>query len=333
MKKALITWIKWQDGAYLAKLLLDKWYTVYGADLNASPGSYGLDTLGISDDISYVTMNLQDANTINEVISSICPDEVYNFAAQSSISVSFDKPLMTTDVDAMWVVRLLEAIRLYCPECKFFQASSSEIFGLAPESPQTEHTSPHPRNPYGVAKLYGHWIVKNFRESYDLHASSGVLYNHESPLRPPHFVTSKIIKAAVAIADGAQQELVLGNIDAARDRWYAAEYVQAMRQMLQQDTADDYILATWVLTTVRDFVSQSFAEVSIDLTWSWSWLDEIATDAQGITRVRISQEYRRPLDQQEHPLVWDASKAKDVLWREAQTWVQALIAMMIQAQQ
>lgn len=330
MKKALITGIKGQDGAYLAKLLLDKWYEVYGADLSTKPWSYGLDVLGITDSIQYVMMNLQDSNTINEVISSILPDEVYNFAAQSSVWISFEKPLMTSDVDAMWVVRLLEAIRLYCPKCKFFQASSSEIFGNTSVSPQIEDSTQHPRNPYGVAKLYGHWIVKNFRESYGLHASSWILYNHESPLRPPHFVTSKIIHAAVAIADGTQESLSLWNIDASRDRWYAPEYVEAMWMMLQQDEADDYILATGTLTTVRDFVTKSFAVVWIELSWEWEWLAEIAKDKEWVTRVTISEDFWRPLDEQEVPLIWDPSKAKEKLWREPSTWIESLIQLMVQ---
>jgi len=331
MKKALITGVKGQDGAYLAKLLLEKWYEVHGADIGWSHKITWIEILWIQDQITMHYMNLLDVNNVNAIIQKIMPDELYNFAAQSSIWVSFDKPIVTSDIDAMWVVRILEALRQYCPECRFFQASSSELFGNATETPQTESTPFNPRNPYGVAKGYAHWITKNFRESYNMHVSSWILYNHESPIRWTNFVTRKITHAVAKISKGKQDVLVLWNINAERDRWYAPEYVQAMRLMLQQDTADDYILATGKLHSVRDFVEKSFAHVWISLEWSWSWVDEKWVDTKTWkTLVTISEEFYRPLDDSLLPLVWNTSKAKEILGREAWTDLDMLTKKMVE---
>jgi len=330
MKKALITGIRGQDGAYLAELLLEKWYEVYGADRRSSSvGETRLDILWVADQVKIVYMDLLDVNNINQVIKDIQPDEVYNLAAQSFVWVSFDQPVLTADVDAMGVIRILEAIKQYCPECRFYQASTSEMFGEVQEIPQKEATPFYPRSPYGVAKLYGHWITKNYREAHGMYACSGILFNHESPLRWLEFVTRKITHAVAKISKGKQEKLVLGNMEAKRDWGYAKEYVEGMRLMLQQETADDYVLATGNTYTVRSFVENSFAFVGIEIEWEWEGVDEIGKDkATGKTVVSISEDFYRPAEVE--LLVWDPSKAKKDLWREAKTDIAWLTKLMVE---
>jgi len=329
-KKALVTWIRGQDGAYLAELLLSKGYEVYGADRRSSSvGQTRLDILGIADQVSMVYMDLLDVHNINNVIKSIKPDEIYNLAAQSFVGVSFDQPVLTADVDAVAVTRILEAIRAYCPECRFYQASTSEMFGEVQEIPQKETTPFYPRSPYGVAKLYGHWITKNYRESYGMYACSGILFNHESPLRWLEFVTRKITNAVAKISKGKQDVLTLWNMDAKRDRWYAKEYVEGMWMMLQQDEADDYVLATGETYTVRSFVENSFKIVGIDIVREGEWVDEIGKDkATGKTVVQISADFYRPAEVE--LLIWDPTKAKEKMWRAPATDIAGLTKLMVE---
>lgn len=330
MKKALVTGIRGQDGAYLAELLLSKWYEVYGADRRSSSvGQTRLDILGVSDQVKMVYMDLLDVHNINNVIKSIQPDEIYNLAAQSFVWVSFEQPVLTADVDAMAVTRILEAIRAYCPECRFYQASTSEMYGLVQAVPQSETTPFYPRSPYWVAKLYGHWITKNYREAHGMYACSGILFNHESPLRWLEFVTRKITNAVAKISKGKQEKLVLWNMEAKRDRWYAKEYVEGMRLMLQQDEADDYVLATGETYTVKSFVENSFKIVWIDVVREWEWVNEIGKNAATWDIiVSISEDFYRPAEVD--LLIWDPSKAKEKLGREAATDIAGLTKLMVE---
>ena len=333
MKKALITWIRWQDAAYLAELLLSKWYEVYGADRRSSAYWYGrLDILGIADKIKYVYMDLLDVNNINRVIKDIQPDELYNLAAQSFVGTSFNQPLVTSDIDAMGVLRVLDAIKTYSPHTKFYQASTSEMYGGTsynrPEKWYDEESAFHPRSPYWVAKLFGHWMTKNYRESFGLYACSGILFNHESPLRWLEFVTRKITNTVAKISTWKADKLTLWNIDALRDRWYAKEYVEGMRLMLQQDKPDDFVLATWVTHTVRSFVENSFAIVWIDIQRQWSWVDEKGVDKNsGKIVVEISSDFYRPAEVD--LLIWDPKKAELILWRKAKTDIAWLTKLMV----
>ena len=329
MKKALITWIRGQDWAYLAELLLEKWYEVYGADRRSSSvGQTRLDILWITEKVKMVYMDLLDVHNINNVINDIKPDEIYNLWAQSFVWVSFDQPVLTADVDAIAVTRILEAIRMYCPDCRFYQASTSEMFGEVQEIPQKETTPFYPRSPYGVAKLYGHWITRNYREAHGIYACSGILFNHESPLRWLEFVTRKITHAVAKISKGKQECLVLGNMEAKRDRWYAKEYVEGMWLMLQQDEADDFILATGETYTVRSFVENSFKIVWIEIVREGQWVNEIGKnkDTWDII-VKISEDFYRPAEVD--LLIWDPTKAKEKLGWEPKTDIAGLTKLMV----
>lgn len=328
-KRALITWIRWQDGAYLAELLLSKWYEVYGADRRSSSYGYGrLDILWVADQIKIVYMDLLDVNNVNNVIKEVQPDEIYNLAAQSFVWTSFSQPLVTSDINAMWVLRLLDAVRSYAPDCRFYQASTSEMFGKVQEIPQKETTSLYPRSPYGVAKLFGHRMTKNYRESYGMYACSGILFNHESPLRWLEFVTRKITNTVAKISKWLQEKLVLWNIDAKRDRGYAKEYVEWMRLMLQQEEADDYVLATGETYTVRSFVENSFKIVWIDIIREWEAENEVWKDKKTWkVIVEISSDFYRPAEVE--LLVWDPSKAEKELGRKAKTDIAGLTKLMV----
>ena len=250
-KTAIITGIGGQDGAYLAKLLLDKGYKVIGTDRRRVDQHYWrLNKLGIRNDIEVAYMDLLEIGNIFNVLKKYQPDEVYNLAAQSFVGASFEMPLLTADVDAIGVLRILEAIRTVSPHTKFYQASTSEMFGEVLETPQKETTPLNPRSPYGVAKVFGHYIVKNYRDSYDMFACSGILFNHESPLRGLEFVTRKITHAVASIAQGKQEKLTLGNMDAKRDWGFAKDYVEGMWRMLQHDKADDYIPVSYTHLTL-----------------------------------------------------------------------------------
>ena len=269
-KKALITGVTGQDGAYLARLLLSKGYEVYGAARRtASLNHWRLVDLGVEKDIRFVELELAEFSNILRTIDKVRPDEVYNLAAQSFVGTSFEQPLYTGQVDGMAVTMLLEAIRTVggVKSTRFYQASTSEMFGKVREVPQREETPFHPRSPYGVAKLYGHWITVNYRESYDMHASSGILFNHESPLRGTEFVTRKITLALARIKHKQQEELRLGNLDAQRDWGFAGDYVEGMWRMLQQPAGDDYVLATGETWRVEEFIDRAAEALELKLAW------------------------------------------------------------------
>ena len=267
-KRALITGISGQDGAYLAKLLLGKGYEVTGIVRRSSHSGvaeHRLRWLGVLDQVTLVDGDLLDLSSILRVVLEVQPDEVYNLAAQSFVTTSWQQPILTANVTATGVTNVLEALRLNCPKARFYQASSSEMYGLIQEPMQSETTPFYPRSPYAVAKLYGHWITVNYRESFGLHASSGILFNHESPLRGLEFVTRKVTDGVARIKLNQARELRLGNIDAKRDWGHAADYVNAMWMMLQQDSADDYVVATGVTTSVRDMCEIAFSHVGLDM--------------------------------------------------------------------
>ncbi|MFQ5480960.1 MAG: GDP-mannose 4,6-dehydratase [Thermodesulfobacteriota bacterium] len=329
-KRALITGITGQDGAYLAKLLLDKGYKVFGAARRASEMNVTkLQQVGAYEGIECVSLELQEMTNILRTIEKIRPDEVYNLAAQSFVGASFEMPIFTSDVTALGPLRILEAIRQINPKIKFYQASSSEMFGKVQAVPQNESTPFYPRSPYAVAKLYGHWITVNYRESYDIFACSGILFNHESPLRGLEFVTRKITHAAVRIKDGSQKELCLGNLDAKRDWGFAAEYVDAMWRMLQAPQPGDYVVSTGETKSVKDFCNAAFEALGMELCWSGSGVDETGTDkATGKVIVRVDPKFFRPTEVD--LLIGDSAKAREALdWSPATTF-KKLVALMVE---
>ncbi|MHB8837655.1 MAG: GDP-mannose 4,6-dehydratase [Gemmatimonadaceae bacterium] len=309
-KTALITGVTGQDGAYLARLLLEKGYKVFGGTRRtSSASSWRLEHLGIRNDVEQVLLDLAEFSNILRAVEKIQPDEVYNLAAQSFVGASFEQPIYTADVTGTSVVRMLEALRLAAPTARFYQASTSEMFGKVQEIPQRETTPFYPRSPYGVAKLYGHWITVNYREAYGMHASTGILFNHESPLRGLDFVTRKITSGLAEIRAGRRDTLVLGNLDAKRDWGYALDYVEGMWSMLQQERADDYVLSTSETTTVRRFVSWAAEAMDLDIEWVGAQATERAVDrGSGRVLVRVDEKYLRPSEVE--ILVGDSSKAK-----------------------
>ncbi|MDD3554822.1 MAG: GDP-mannose 4,6-dehydratase [Deltaproteobacteria bacterium] len=331
MKTALITGIRGQDGAYLAKLLLEKGYKVYGADRRSGDSSnWRLKELGIDSDVQIVYMDLLELTNILRTIEKIRPDEVYNLAAQSFVKVSFDQPILTADIDAMGVLRLLEALRTYNPSARFYQASTSEMFGKVQEVPQSEKTPFHPRSPYGVAKLFSHWMTVNYRESYGMFCCSGILFNHESPLRGLEFVTRKLTHAIARIKAGLQDKVVVGNLNAKRDWGYALEYVDAMWRMLQQETPDDYVVATGETHTVREWIECAFAAAGYRIVWKGSGVNERGLNAQnGQVLVEVSEEFFRPAEVE--LLIGDATKARERLGWQPQTTFQHLLEIMVEA--
>ncbi len=330
-KRALITGIRGQDGAYLARLLLEKGYEVYGADRRSGDSSFWrLRELGLEGEVKILYMDLLELTNIMRVVDRVAPDEIYNLAAQSFVAVSFEQPLLTADVDAMGVLRLLEAVRTLGGRCRFYQASTSELFGKVRETPQTEETPFHPRSPYAVAKLFGHWITRNYRESYDMFACSGILFNHESPLRGLEFVTRKITWGVARIQKGLQGRLVLGNLDAKRDWGYAAEYVEGMWLMLQQEEPDDYVLATGETHSVREFVEHAFAAVGREVVWKGEGVDARGVDAaSGEVLVEVSKEFYRPAEVD--MLMGDPGKAEARLGWRPRTKFEDLVTMMVEA--
>lgn len=296
MKSALITGITGQDGSYLAELLLEKGYKVYGLMRRKSVVDYG-NVDHIKDKIHFIYADMQDIVSLITAMKISQADEVYNLAAQSFVATSWDTPCTTADIDAIGVTNMLEAIRIVKPEARFYQASTSEMFGLVQAIPQTETTPFYPRSPYGVAKLYGHWITKNYRESYDLYACSGILFNHESERRGKEFVTRKITDAVARIKLGVQDHLELGNMDSKRDWGHSKDYVKAMWLLLQQDHADDYVIATNETRTVREFVEVAFGHVGIEIEWEGTGVDEIGKDkATGKTIVKVNPQFFRPAE-------------------------------------
>lgn len=330
MKKALITGIRGQDGAYLAKLLLDKGYKVYGADRRSAQCElWRLIELGIENDVEFIYMDLLEFSNIVDVIKKIKPDEIYNLAAQSFVQTSFDQPILTSEVDAIGVLRILEAIRHYSPNTKFYQASTSEMFGKVQQIPQNEKTPFYPRSPYAVSKLYAHWITINYRESYNIFACSGILFNHESPLRGLDFVTKKTTYTVAQIKYGLANKLVLGNLDSKRDWGYAKEYVEGMYLMLQQKKPDDYVLATGETHSIREMVELAFKYAGYDIVWKGKGVNEKGIDRKtGKVVVEISPKYFRPAEVD--ILIGDYSKAKKNLGWEPKTKFKDLIRIMVE---
>ena len=295
-KSALITGITGQDGSYLAELLLEKGYEVYGIMRRTSVVDYG-NVEHIKEKIKFIYADMTDLISLINAMNISQADEVYNLAAQSFVATSWEQPLATAEIDAVGVTNMLEAIRNTKPECRFYQASTSEMFGLVQEIPQRETTPFYPRSPYGVAKLYGHWITKNYRESYDMYACSGILFNHESERRGKEFVTRKITDAVARIKQGIQDHLELGNMDSKRDWGHSKDYVMAMWLMLQQENADDYVIATNETRTVREFVEKSFSYVGIDILWQGKGINEVGVDKEtNKTVVKINPKFFRPAE-------------------------------------
>lgn len=295
-KHALITGITGQDGSYLAELLLEKEYEVYGIMRRKSVVDYG-NAEHIKDKIHFIYADMTDPVSLITAIKISKADEVYNLAAQSFVGTSWEQPLATADIDALGVTNILEAIRTVKPEARFYQASTSEMFGLVQEMPQSEKTPFYPRSPYGVAKLYGHWITKNYRESYHLYACSGILFNHESERRGKEFVTRKITDAAARIKQGIQEYLELGNLDSKRDWGHSKDYVRAMWLMLQQETPDDYVIATNETRTVREFVETAFSHIGITIEWKGQGVDEVGINkSTGKVVIKINPQFFRPAE-------------------------------------
>ena len=337
-KTALITGITGQDGAYLARLLLEKDYRVHGIKRRSS----SFNTARIDDlyqdphepDPRLVLHygDMTDATNLIRIVQETRPDEIYNLAAQSHVQVSFETPEYTANSDALGTLRLLEAIRILGLEktTRFYQASTSELYGLVQEVPQRETTPFYPRSPYAAAKLYAYWITVNYREAYGMHASNGILFNHESPIRGETFVTRKITRGAAAIALGKQTMIWLGNLDAQRDWGHARDYVEGMWRMVQQDQPDDYVLATGVTTTVRQVVEWAFADAGIPIEWRGSGADEIGCCRKtGARLVALDPRYLRPTEVD--LLIGDPAKARDKLGWQATTGVRAMIAEMVAA--
>lgn len=313
-KKALITGITGQDGSYLAELLLEKGYEVYGAVQRSATDPYE-NIRHLLEQIHLIPSDLGDTSSLMRAVEVAEPDEVYNLAAQSFVKSSFDVPVMTGDVTGVGVTRMLEAVRRVKSDARFYQASSSEMFGKVMETPQRETTPFYPRSPYGVAKLYGHWITVNYRESYGLHASSGILFNHEGPRRGYEFVTQKIASTAVYIKEGLAKELSLGNLDSRRDWGFAGDFVKAMWLMLQQDKPDDYVVGTGETHSVREFCEVAFGHVGLN------WEDYVKQD----------ERYMRPAEVD--ALLADPTKAKEKLGWEPEVSFEQLVVMMVEAVQ
>jgi GDPmannose 4,6-dehydratase len=335
-KVALITGVTGQDGSYLAELLLDKGYDVHGIARRTSL----FNRARVEDRVRKARRDgdvyelhygdMGDSSSINRILSQVRPSELYNLAAQSHVGVSFDQPEYTSDVDATGVLRFLEGIRSLGLPTRFYQASTSELYGKVEEVPQTETTPFHPRSPYAVAKLYGYWIVRNYREAYDMHASNGILFNHESPRRGENFVTRKVTLGLARIKAGQQETISMGNIDSKRDWGYAADYVEMMWMMLQQEVPDDFVAATGETHTVREFIERAADIAGYQIEWEGSDVNEVARDSKsGKVIVDIDPRFYRPAEVD--LLLGDPSKAKNVLGWEPKVKFEALVEMMMRA--
>lgn len=337
MKKALITGVTGQDGAYLSEFLLKKGYEVHGIKRRSS--SFNTDRIDHLYQDPHIENkkfilhygDLTDTSNLIRIIQEVQPEEIYNLGAQSHVQVSFEVPEYTADADGLGTLRLLEAIRILGMEKKirFYQASTSELFGKVQEVPQKETTPFYPRSPYAVAKLYAYWIVVNYRESYNMYACNGILFNHESPIRGETFVTRKVTRAAARIKLGLQDKLYMGNIDSKRDWGFAGDYVELMWLMLQQEKPDDFVMATGITTTVRDFISMAFKEVGIVLRWEGTGVDEKGIDEKtGKIRVEIDPRYFRPAEVE--LLIGNPSKAMKTLGWKPKVKLPELIKMMVE---
>lgn len=314
MKKALITGVTGQDGSYLAQFLLTKGYEVYGLTRRTSTSNHTR-LEGFIEKINIVSGDLIDQHSLTQIIKNVQPDEVYNLAAQSFVQTSWDQPVLTGEVTAIGVTRMLEAIRMAKPDAKFYQASSSEMFGKVQETPQSETTPFYPRSPYGVAKVYGHWITVNYRESYNIYACSGILFNHESPRRGLEFVTRKISNAVARIKLGKQDKIILGNLDSKRDWGYAKDYVQAMWLMLQQDKPEDYVVGTGETHSIREFLDEAFKIIGVT---DWSKY-VISNDPKYVRPAEVDL------------LVANPEKAKKILNWQSKTSFEDLVKIMVEA--
>ncbi len=329
MKHALITGITGQDGSYLAELLLEKGYEVWGIMRRKAVIDYG-NVEHIKDKLHLVYGDMTDLSSLIMAMQKSGADEVYNLAAQSFVATSWDTPVGTAEIDGLGVTNMLEAIRLVKPEARFYQASTSEMFGKVQEIPQKETTPLYPRSPYGCAKVYGHYLTKNYRESYGMYACSGILFNHESERRGLEFVTRKITDAAARIAAGKQEVLELGNMDAKRDWGHSKDYVRAMWLMLQQDEADDYVVASGETRSVRDFVNAAFKALGLELEWHGTGVDEYAVNkANGKTVVKVNPQFFRPAEVE--LLLGDPTKAETKLGWKREISFDELVARMVQA--
>lgn len=336
MKKALITGITGQDGSYLTEFLIEKGYQVHGIIRRSSSFNTGrIDHLYRDPHTNANTMilhygDLTDSSNLNRLLDKIQPDEIYNLAAQSHVKVSFEVPEYTADVDALGTLRVLDAIRETGLQSKFYQASTSELYGKVQQIPQNENTPFYPRSPYGVAKLYAFWIVKNYREAYNLFASNGILFNHESPRRGPTFVTRKITRAVARIKLDLQQKLYLGNLEARRDWGHARDYVEGMWQILQYKQAEDFVLATGETHTVREFIELAFREVNIQIDWQGQGIEEKGCDHKtGRVLVEVDPKYFRPTEVE--LLIGDATKAKKELGWQPRISFPELVRVMVEA--
>jgi GDPmannose 4,6-dehydratase len=330
-KTALITGISGQDGAYLAQLLLGKGYRVVGALRHSSRSAIPrLIELKIASDVEIVDFDLAEITNILRTLEKVRPDEIYNLAAQSFVGLSFEQPLYTSDACAMGPLRILESIRQAVPAARFYQASTSEMYGKAQSFPQDETTPFYPRSPYGFAKLFAHWATVNYRESFGIHATSGILFNHESPLRGREFVTRKISWSLARIRHGDLAMLELGNLDAQRDWGFAGDYVEGIWLMLQADEAQDFVLATGETHSVRSFVEAAATRLGFDIEWSGSGQDEQGTDRRsGKTIVRVNPAFYRPAEVD--TLVGNPKKAQEVLGWQRKTGFEELVALMAEA--
>lgn len=336
MKRALITGITGQDGSYLAELLLSKGYEVHGIVRRSSSfNTKRIDHLFNNKLVHKKTLflyygDLTDSSNLNRTLEKVRPHEIYNLGAQSHVKVSFEVPEYTAEVDAIGTLRFLDAIKETGIQAKFYQASTSELYGKVQLIPQNEDTPFYPRSPYGVAKLYSYWIIINYREAYDLFACNGILFNHESPRRGETFVTRKITQAVSRMKLGLQEKLVLGNLDAKRDWGYAPEYVEAMWRILQHDKPDDFVIATGEAHTVREFVEKAFSVIDVEIVWEGEGVDEIGIDAQtGIERVVIDKSYYRPTEVD--CLLGDFSKANKILDWKPHIKFADLVELMVRA--
>lgn len=330
-KVALVTGVTGQDGAYLARLLLSKGYEVHGGMRRIGVEGRGrLIELGVEADVQLHDFDLLEFSNIHRLIEAIAPDEIYNLAAQSFVGVSFEQPLYTANADALGVMRILEILRMAKADTRFYQASTSEMFGRVQATPQCETTPFYPRSPYGVAKLFGHWATINYRESYGLFACSGILFNHESPLRGSEFVTRKITRAMAAIEAGQQAHVELGNLDAKRDWGFAGDYVEGMWRMLQADKPDDYVLATGETHSIRHFVAAAAAAFGWEIEWNGEGVDEVGVDRRsGRTLVQVNPKFYRPAEVD--VLIGDPSKAENGLGWTRSTSFEELVLMMTEA--
>lgn len=330
-KRALITGIRGQDGAYMAKFLLGKGYEVYGADRRSGDSSFWrLRELGILNNVKIIYMDLLELTNIMRVIEKVKPDEIYNLAAQSFVQASFEQPILTADINAIGVLRIIEALRTIKPGTKFYQASTSEMFGKVQAIPQDENTSFYPRSPYAVSKLFGHWITVNYRESYNMFACSGVLFNHESPLRGLEFITRKITYGIANIKYNLQDKIVVGNLDSKRDWGYAKEFVEAMWLMLQQPEPEDFIIATNETHSVREFVESAFKFAGFDIVWEGRGTEEKGLDRKtGRVMVEVSPEFFRPAEVD--ILIGDYKRAQEKLGWQPKTRFDDLARIMVEA--